>query len=166
MGSTSSTPLKPDLPPLDTTQKIVERLETMEEKQDVTMQTLQDTAKIIDSLKNKLQDEAKVLAIAQSEPHTTSCCAHPPALAPTPSTQSCLTGQTIKMVHVLPLTHYQSTETSSMSNMQTESPPLPVILVQSTPYSHDTVRVRYRGSGGNSRRRWYAQRNQPYRPGR
>uniref|UniRef100_A0ABD2WD98 Uncharacterized protein n=1 Tax=Trichogramma kaykai TaxID=54128 RepID=A0ABD2WD98_9HYME len=78
-------------------------------------------------------------------------------------------------MQVLPHTQPQfGASTQYLLTPGTAPPNLPVqvLLVPSTSYSYvgyviisDTVRVRYRGSGGQSRRNWYTQRHQPYRPG-
>ncbi|CAB0039430.1 unnamed protein product [Trichogramma brassicae] len=111
----------------------------------------------------------QVVAIPQATP---SPCVQPPLPATTTSPSTCCIRSTEQIQPIQVVPYIQPQFGSSAQNAPTPmtapaNSPVQVLLVPSTSYSYDTVRrVRYRGSGGQSRRNWYVQRNQLYRPGR
>uniref|UniRef100_A0ABD2WHH4 Uncharacterized protein n=1 Tax=Trichogramma kaykai TaxID=54128 RepID=A0ABD2WHH4_9HYME len=104
----------------------------MQEKQ----KKLQDTLKEVAALKKELQDEAKKRAAAIPVPCTSPCCAQPPLLAPPPCIQSFVTGQSSKMVQLLPPSHDHSSQNSLTAHTETGTSPVPVILVPLTSHSY------------------------------
>ncbi|KAL7297326.1 hypothetical protein TKK_0009720 [Trichogramma kaykai] len=172
MGYFLSKSSKPDLPYQDKLKEIIDAVHTLQEKQTIAIETLQDSVKQVTS---DHHDTAKVLAIPQTTPplHSTISSSYVqaplPAAASSPSTCYIQSTEQIQPMQVLPYIQPQfdsSTQYSPTPGIAPANLPVQVILVPSTSYSYDTIRVRYRGSEGQSRRNWYAQRNQPHCPGR
>uniref|UniRef100_A0ABD2X042 Uncharacterized protein n=1 Tax=Trichogramma kaykai TaxID=54128 RepID=A0ABD2X042_9HYME len=142
MGYFLSKSSKPDLPYQDKLKEIIDAVHTLQEKQTIAIETLQDSVKQVTS---DHHDTAKVLAIPQTTPplHSTISSSYVqaplPAAASSPSTCYIQSTEQIQPMQVLPYIQPQfdsSTQYSPTPGIAPANLPVQVILVPSTSYSY------------------------------
>uniref|UniRef100_A0ABD2X082 Uncharacterized protein n=1 Tax=Trichogramma kaykai TaxID=54128 RepID=A0ABD2X082_9HYME len=148
MGYFLSKSSKPDLPYQDKLKEIIDAVHTLQEKQTIAIETLQDSVKQVTS---DHHDTAKVLAIPQTTPplHSTISSSYVqaplPAAASSPSTCYIQSTEQIQPMQVLPYIQPQfdsSTQYSPTPGIAPANLPVQVILVPSTSYSYGRKRCK------------------------